>query len=88
MAKNHIFEATHEGVMSIGFTCAPANKISAEQNSGSLYIELNKVVYFRDVNENSGLVHLIGGIDIILDKPTYAEFVKTKLEQKRHWGYD
>ena len=68
---NGLFKVPHSGVILI----SSDDSSYAEQKMGHLYIDLSKVIYFRNVNEQSGLIHLVDMIDIELTKEWYDSFV-------------
>ena len=69
-----IFVVPCEGVKFIQATDGAVIR-NADQQYGNMNILLNNVIYYRDYDEQTGLVHLVGHIDVMLSREYYDKFV-------------
>jgi hypothetical protein len=78
MVKNGIFIIPHDGVEAIE-TMVNGISTHVTQDFGNVYIELKNDVYFRDYNELLGLIRMSTGVDVIVKRKWFDEFVNLKL---------
>ena len=85
---NSIYKFPHDAVQTIEQMNNSIGKV-VEQTTGFVYIDVNKISYFRDYNDDCGLIHFIDGVDMMINKEWFNKFVKDRVERKTlGYGYN
>ena len=76
MNKN-VFAIPHEGVEALE-SGAYGNHVA--QDFGFVYIEIDKVVYSRDYNEQMGLIRMQTGVDFMIKRKWFDKYIEFKMD--------
>jgi hypothetical protein len=70
-----ILKVPSQGIISIE-SCSGGITSYVPITYGSVNIDVDHIVYYRDCNENSGMIRVSTGVDIVLSKEWYDTLCK------------
>ena len=70
----NIFKVPYDGVISIE-ACSGGFQTYVPQEYGFFNLDINRIIYYRDQNEHSGLIRVDSGVDIVLNREWYGKLI-------------